>query len=562
MAASRASSWLVLLAVATGAALIGYLLGRPDAGAVANSAATTATAERVVRFYQSPMHPWIKSDQPGRCTICGMALVTVYEGDAGFGDGETVQLSDSTAAVIGVQTSPAREIELSRTLRVNGTFETDHTRHRVLSARVPGRIEAMQVDQVGVTVAAGDPLVTLYSPAMLTAQRIYLERLAVGPNAISSSEISASRERLLDLGATEADITRLEKTLQPEAIVQVRAPFAGTVISRGPQAYEGAYVADADSLFEIGDLSTLWFVFDVYESDLALLREGQVVAVTPAGSVDAAREGTISFIDPNLDEMTRTARARVVLDNADRALRHRQTATAAITINLGRTLTVPRSAVLFTRAQPTVFVALPDQAYQPLAVSVGRANADVYEITAGLNEGDQVVTRATLLLEGQAQLSAPATMMVADDMPPMVAHAEPAADIAALEPLIFAAADAAAALGNDDVAAYAEVLPRIHEAWTSYLQATPHAADGPLAALVDALTDGPSLKEARVPFEPFSTQVADLARSAGLNRAGKVSVFQCPMTPVLGVGRWVQRDDDLRNPFFGEMMLTCGSKLD
>ncbi len=566
MSSRGSSSWLGYLAVAALAGAIGFIAARSGQNEPmamnADGASSGSTTERKVRFYQSPMHPWITSDKPGRCTICGMALVPVYEGEAGFGDGETVKLSDATAAVIGVATSPACVTELTRTLRVNGTFEADHTRHRVLSARVPGRIENLNVDQVGMSVAAGDPLATLYSPAMLTAQRVYLERIAVGPSAISTSEISAARERLLDLGADESDIARLERTRKPEANVTVRAPFAGTVIARGPRAYEGAYVSEAESLFELGDLSSMWFVFDVYESDLAQLNEGQTVQVTPAGATGTPLTGQISFIDPNLNEMTRTARARVVLPNPDGALRHRQTATASITIDLGTTLTVPRSAVLFTRTEPTVFLSLPDQAYQPHTVKVGRANADVYEIIAGLNEGDEVVTRATLLLEGQAQLSAPAGGMAMEGMAVMPAATDAADDIAALEPLIFAAADAAAALANDDVTAYAETLPRIHEAWTAYLTATPHAADGSLAAMVDDLVDGPTLEEARTPFEPFSTQVADLARSAGLHRQGKVSIFQCPMSPVLGTGRWVQRDDELRNPFFGEMMLTCGSLLE
>ncbi|MCF3651118.1 efflux RND transporter periplasmic adaptor subunit [Synoicihabitans lomoniglobus] len=550
--------FLVVTVVAVAA---GYFFGRPSSDELADAGAAAASgSERTIKFYQSPMHPWITSDQPGRCTICGMALVAVYEGDAGFGDGETVKLSESTAAVIGVATAVAHETDLSRTLRVNGTFETDHTRHRVLTARVPGRIETLSVDQVGQIVAAGDPLATLYSTAMLTAQRIYLERLAVGTGAISASEISAARERLLDLGATDADIERLEQTRRPEAIVTVRAPFAGTVISRGEKAYAGAYVNEAESLFELGDLSTLWFVLDVYESDLDLLRVGQAVTVTPAGSSGDPRVGYISFIDPNLDAMTRTAKARVVMANPDGSLRHRQTATAQVTIPQGHALTVPRSAVLFTRAEPTVFVALPDQAYLPRTVTLGRATPDNFEITAGLQPGDRVVTRAALLLEGQAQLAAPMAMAAVDEMP--MPHAEPAADIAALEPLIFAAADAAAVLANDDLTGYIETLPAVHAAWSAYMENAPDAADGPLAEKVNALIDGPTLKEAREPFELFSTEIADLARAAGLHHAGKVSIFQCPMSPVLGTGRWVQRTDELRNPFYGEMMLTCGEKLD
>ncbi len=564
MSSGRRSALPLFLLVAAASAALGFFAARAsrsDHPAAVSGAGSVAAPERKIRFYQSPMHPWITSDAPGRCTICGMALVPVYEGEAGFGDGETVNLSAATAAVIGVETSTIRETDLTRTLRVNGTFETDHTRHRVLSARVPGRIEELFVDQVGIPVQAGQPLAKLYSPALLTAQRVYLERVAVGPSAIAASEVSAARERLLDLGAEPEDIARLERTKELDATVTVRAPFAGTVISRGEKAYAGAYVNEAETLFEIGDLSALWFVFDIYESDLDALAVGQAALISPTGAGSEPLFGHISFIDPNLDPVTRTARGRIVISNTYGKLRHRQTAVAEITVSLGHQMTVPRSAVLFTRREPTVFVALPDQTYLPRPITIGVANGDVYAVTAGLEAGDEVVTRAALLLDGQAQLAAPAAMAPEMPMPDMETM-DSGADIAALEPLVLAAADAAAALGNDDLPAYLETLPALHAAWDDYVAKTPHAAEGPLAELVAALVDGDSLDAVRKPFEPFSTQVADLARNAGLHRTGKVNVFQCPMSPVLGVGRWVQRDNELRNPFFGEMMLTCGEKLD
>jgi Cu(I)/Ag(I) efflux system membrane fusion protein len=97
--------------------------------------------------------------------------------------------------------------------------------------------------------------------------------------------------------------------------------------------------------------------------------------------------------------------------------------------------------------------------------------------------------------------------------------------------------------------------------WSAYAEQTPDSVGGPLETMVNALTEGATLQEAREPFEPFSTAVADLARQAGLHDAGVVHIFQCPMTPVLGKGRWVQRTDDLRNPFFGSAMLTCGAPI-
>lgn len=558
----RPTSLLVLLAVvAAAAATGGYVLGRHPATNVTRGGSPSAP-ERKILYYQSPMHPWITSPEPGQCTICGMNLAPIYEGDAGFGTGEVVQLSEATAAVIGVATSVAHETPLTRTLRVNGVLDDDETRHRVLTARVPGRIESLAVDQVGQLVEAGAPLAVLYSPAIFTAQRVYLERLIAGPGAVSASQLSEARERLLDLGATEEDIQIVKETRQTNPVITIRAPFAGTVTARGPKAYPGAYVEDKDTLFELGDLSTLWFVFDAYESDLDLLRAGQPVTITTATPGAKPHLAHISFIDPNLDPTTRTARVRVVVDNRDRQFRHRQTATGVVTVELGSVLSIPRSAVLFTRAQPTVFVASPGHAYRARPVTLGRATAEVYEVLDGLQPGEAVVSRAALLLESQAQLA-----MVPTDSHPMDAMAghtafDAHADISALEPLVLAAADAAAALGNDDLPAYAASLPAVHNAWDAYVDATPDAATGPLAEQVNTLSDGPTLDEARAPFELFSTTVADLARAAGLHHRGLVSVFQCPMSPVLGIGRWVQRNDDLRNPFYGAAMLTCGEKVD
>lgn len=520
------------------------------------------TGERVVDYYQSPMHPWIVSDEPGRCTICGMALVPVYVGQAGFAtaDEDIVQLTSASAAVIGVATADVKETELTRTLRVNGVFEIDHTRHRVLSARVPGRIEDLALDQVGVPVKYGDVLATLYSPEMLTAQRIYVERRVAGPGAFSASQFAEAREQLLNLGITVDDIVRLESTRQPEAFVTLRAPFDGIVVSRGERAYAGSYVEESDTLFEIGDMTSMWFIFDVYESDLGTIRPGQTVTISSPSHTPDPVVATVSFINPNLDPMTRTAQARVVVENHEGLWQHHQTATAELTIALGSHLTVPRSAVLFTRGEPVVFVAVADQSYRSTRVKLGPAGDNTYAIATGLEAGDRVVSQAALMIEGQAQLSAPPTHRDSDhDMMAMQHPVED--DVAALQPFVLAAADAAEALAADQLTAYVEALPALHENWQAYLAQTPDAHEGPLDQLVNALSDGPTLTDARDAFEPFSTAVADLARQAGLHHNGVVNIFQCPMSPVLGKGRWVQRGEDLRNPFFGSEMLTCGSPI-
>lgn len=522
------------------------------------AAGGAAAGARKIKFYQSPMHPWITSDRPGKCTICGMDLVPVYEGEAGFAtDGSVVSLAPASAAVIGVQTSEARTAALTRTLRVTGVLDDDETRHRVLVARAPGRIEQLHVNQVGAEVAAGEPLVTLYSPEVLSAQRTYVERLKAGPSGFTASEQAAARERLLILGLTEEAVQRLEATLKPEAAVTVHAPFAGTIVARN--AYPGQYVGTDSPLFEIGDLSTLWFIFDAYEADLAWLRPGLPVEVTTASRPGETFTAPIAFIDPNLDETTRTARVRVVLDNAERKLLHRQTATGRVRIASEETLVVPRSALLHTRAEPLVYVDKGGGAYEPRPVRTGRAGDADIEIVDGLRAGEKVVTQGALLLDGQAQLAHAAggvsgqPSAVNDQRPEGEAPGVSAEQIA---PLALALAEASAALAADDLAGYQKALP----AMTAAVHRT-GAAHELLRPLAEKLVDGPDLSAARRAFEPFATAVADVVLASGLHRQGGVWIFQCPMSPVLGIGRWVQTDDDLRNPFFGSAMLTCGEEV-
>lgn len=558
-------SLLALLVVLVGGA---YLLGRRSSSPVTGSPPDTAAAS----VYQCPMHPWIKADRSdAKCTVCGMALVAA-SASQGSGANEPVDpnlvtLTPAQATVVGVRTAPVLRGTLQRTLRVTGTIDDDETRHRILAARVPGRIESLQINAVGVEVEAGAPLATLYSPPMLTAQRTYVERLrSVG--SFTASERALARERLLELGLTDEEVRILEGTLQPTAIVNVRAPMSGTVVARS--VYEGQYVEANDPLFEIGDFSRMWFVFDAYEPDLAWIRPGQTVALSVPSRPGEVLTAPITFIDPNVDPMARTARVRVVLDNSSRSLLHRQTAQAVVRVDTPEVLLLPRSAVLQHGGSPRVFVAREDQRYAARTVRLGRVGDRDVEVLEGVAEGDHVVTEGGLLLDGQAQLAHAAIGGggLHDGQtatgPTVVSVELPAHDAAAREALLqlaLSAADAGAALAADDLKAYRAQVPGLRERLESYLAAFAPAARGALGAAPKQLADGPDLDAARRAFEPISTALADAVRGERLHTAGTLWIYQCPMTPVLGTGRWLARKPELRNPFFGSAMLECGEEV-
>ncbi|MBS0631257.1 MAG: efflux RND transporter periplasmic adaptor subunit [Verrucomicrobia bacterium] len=496
--------------------------------------------ESAAAVYQCPMHPWIRSDHPGKCTICGMDLVAA-SATAPSAEG-LVSLSAASVSVIGVQTATVTRQPLTRTLRVTGRIDDDDTRHRILSARVPGRVEKLFVNFVGAPVEAGAPLATLWSAELLTAERVYVERLKAGPLVYPAAELAAAREQLQQLGLAEPDLAELEKSRTPSAYVTVRAPSAGTVVAKS--VYEGQYVQASDRLFEIADFSTMWFVFDAYAPDLPWLRTGLPVEVTTDAVPGEVITAPIEFIDPNFDEMTQTARVRAVLPNPHYSvagvahrLPHRVYAEGRVLVETPAVLALPRSAVLNPGTGPVAYVAVDDHTFAPRAVQLGRTGDALVEILSGLSEGDRVVTQGNLLIDAQAQLShAPA---------PAAAPPSPSATLsdAALLDLANRAIDAADALASDDYARYQKLFPTL---------ATPDAT-------LPSLELGTSLTEARRSFEPWSTAVATLLQPQH-TRLG-VKIFQCPMSPVSQKGRWVQRSLPLKNPFFGAAMPDCGNEV-
>jgi Cu(I)/Ag(I) efflux system membrane fusion protein len=364
-------------------------------------------------IYVCPMHPWIKSAGPAKCTICGMSLVARSAADVASSalPAGTIALSKSQITTIGVATTPVARQPLVRTLRVSGRIEDDITRHRVLAARVPGRIEKLNINYTGQAVVRGEPVAVMYSAEMLTAQRTYVQHLAAGV-AYPPAEIASVRERLLALGLTEEDVTDLEASRKPSATVVVRAPADGTVVDRF--AYEGQYVEAGDRIVELGDFTRMWFVFDAYESDIPLLQIGQMVDVTTEAIPGEIMAEPIAFIDPNFNEMTRSTKVRVVItnthfqvDDQHLYLPHRVIATARVHLPAPSVLAIPKSAILDAGTGPVAYVELGEGGYERRKLVLGRRGDELVEVITGLKADEKVVTRAALLLDAQAQFESP-----------------------------------------------------------------------------------------------------------------------------------------------------------
>ncbi len=397
---------LFILLIALIGGVGGWWIGsRTSQGGSSHASHASHAAEKKPLFYQSPMHPWIKSDTPGQCTICGMDLAPVYDasGAGGADSKDVVMLPAGSPKIAGIATLPARRQPLVRTLRFSGKIVDDPTRRRVVSANVRGRIDQLHVNFVGAEVAQGAPLADFFSRQLLIALSEY--RYSTG------NLRKGATFKLTQLGLTAAQIADLNEDDPLNLTFPLLSPITGTVTAQ--HVKEGQWVDEGEALFEVADLSKMWFLFDAYEHDLPWLKPGQTVEVQTPSHPGKRFEAAIAFIEPGLDPVSRTVRVRVELDNPfleaekTRLFHNQLFAQAEVAVPIPDTLTIPRSAMIWPGGEPRVFVEKEDGAYRLTPIQAGRTGDRMVEVLSGLKEGDKVVVRGGVLLDGQAQINHP-----------------------------------------------------------------------------------------------------------------------------------------------------------
>ena len=384
------------IAIAVLAAAAGWYAARLPASRHADA----APAPRKILCYQSPMHPWVKSDKPGQCTICGMELAPVYESGKNFDNAsaDIVMLQPGSPNVLGVQTTVVKKQPLARTLRVAGMIGEDESRHGVISAPVEGRIDGLAMNHDGQPVARRQPIATIFSRTLLDAADDYRLALAQGGTALDRA-----KRRLEQYGLVHEQIQTIPQRQPDDLYFGILSPLTGTIVKS--YVSEGQYVREGDKLFEIADFTRMWCMFTVYERDLPLVHERQIVKVRVDSLPGEEINARIGFISPNLNDATRSAHVRVVLENPERRLKNRTYAEGIIALDAPEVLAIPRSAVLWPGGVPRVYVERAVGAYERREVRLGHSGDDCWEILGGLSEGERVVTSGNMLIDGQAQLT-------------------------------------------------------------------------------------------------------------------------------------------------------------
>jgi Cu(I)/Ag(I) efflux system membrane fusion protein len=297
---------------ACGYVLRGLRTGQQDAS-------VDGIAEKTV--WTCSMHPQIREDKPGKCRLCDMGLIPLVP-DADGGGARMISFSPEAIKLMEIQTSVVERKALSHQVRLVGKIALDETRTKTITAWVPGRIDRLFVDYTGIAVQAGDHMVELYSPDLITAQAEFLQSIKSAQGLDGASELvansirqtlQAAGEKLALLGLTEKQISDIEKAGQPLDRLTIYAPMGGIVIDK--KATEGAYVKTGTPIYTIADLSTLWVLLDAYESDLPWIQYGQTVRFSTPSLPGEVFTGRISFISPVLNDQTRSVKVRAVVGN-------------------------------------------------------------------------------------------------------------------------------------------------------------------------------------------------------------------------------------------------------
>lgn len=491
----RTAAAIALLLIVL-ALIVGYLVGRPDAEPDAGAAElSAAVAGGEPQMYTCSMHPSVRLPDPdAKCPICFMDLIPVTNSGAGGGDEPRLALSAGAAARARIETAEVARFFPAAEVRLLGKITYDQTSVARLTAWFPGRIERLFVNYIGVPVARGDHLAELYSPDLLAAFEELRQGGLAAEQAGSMTDLmrrtaqdtlEATREKLRLYGLSPQQIQAIEEGRYDSDRLTIYAPIGGVVTDLA--AREGDYLNMGEPIATVADLSRLWLDLEAYESQLPLLRWGQPVTFTVEAHPGEIFEGRISFIEPIVDDRTRTAAVRVAVDNSERRLKPGMFATAVVRPRLGAggavisdelagkwvspmhptivkdepgqcdicgmdlvpaeslgvvgdpaeatpPLVVPRSAVLFTGTRSVVYVQDPEAerpTYEPREVTLGPRAGEYYIVRDGLSEGESVVVGGAFRIDSAMQIAGKPSMMSPDGGGAMPGHRHGASAAAA-----------------------------------------------------------------------------------------------------------------------------------
>lgn len=576
----------ILLAVTL---LVGLLLGALLFGGSSEEKVENKTdASSKAETWTCSMHPQIRQPEPGDCPICGMDLIPLEAGDEDI-DPDAISMSESAMIIAGISTYKVGNTDGVKEISLNGKVEVNERTVYSQSSHIPGRIEKIQVSFVGEYVKKGQVVAYVYSPELASTQQELIEAYTV--KDIQPELFESVKMKLKNWKVSDATINSIISSGKTQDRFPVYADVSGYIIKKNVEL--GDYLQKGQTLYDVADLSNVWVLFEIYESDMSWVKKGDKINYTVASFPGETFSGTIAFIDPFINPLTRIAKARVEVANSGLKFKPEMFATGTLKTQISTnksTLSVPKSAVMWTGKRSIVYVKNETDkgiTFKLREVTLGPLLGNDYIIEKGLEIGEEIVANGTFNVDAAAQLAGKPSMMnieggkvntghnhggspmpMNDDKKVVLKEDKTAISAEAkksLQPLYKDYFQFKDALTKDDFNSAKKALLEFeksfnkinmsvfkgdaHKIWMSYQaelkKQTLHA------------THIKNIKGLRMSLEPISNVMVVMTKA--FNPLNETTYVQfCPMANNNKGANWLSKENKVVNPYFGASMIKCG----
>ena len=531
------------------------------------------SGESADQMWTCSMHPQIMQPEAGDCPICGMDLIPAEAGAEGLAANE-IKMTENAMALANIQTTIVGNAETSDDdgmISLSGKIAANEGNNTVQSSYFKGRIERLNVNYEGQQVNRGQLLATIYAPDLVAAQQELIT--AASLKASQPALYKAVRNKLKNWKLSDTQINAIEESGTVRENFPIYATVSGTVSE--VMAAQGDYVNQGEPIVKLSNLNSVWAEFDAYENQIAQFNVGQKINITTNAYPNKEFEGTISFIDPILNNTTRTVTVRATLQNRDDLFKPGMFVTGKVkgaTQTMENTLSVPASAVLWTGERSLVYVKTnPNEpVFEMREVTLGNRSGDNYQVSAGLNNGDEIVTNGTFTVDAAAQLQGKKSMMnqqMMQDESAMMGDMEVSfdegfsSDFNEALPSYLKMKDALVESDAGQVSNFAKATSKkLKEISTSDLGKMEKQHLTKSIEMLDAIATNENLENQRAHFVILNENIVPIAMN--IENSTNYYVQKCPMANNNKGAVWLSTEEEIRNPYYGDAMLTCGSVID
>ncbi len=560
-------------------AIVGIFIGFLIFSGSTNEVMEQNTEEKA-QIWTCSMHPQIRKTEPGDCPICGMDLIPL---DESAGDNPLVfQMSDDAVRIANIETTVVGVgNESSGVLTLSGRLTTDETTASSLVTHIPGRIEKLFVSFTGDRVYKGQKIAQIYSANLISAQGELFEAYKIKDT--HPELLEAAKNKLRYWKIPESEINTILKSGVTREYFNIYAEHNGVVTKR--KVSVGDYLMQGGVLFDLQNLNSLWAVFDVYEKDLEAIKVGEEIMFTTPALKGKTFSSKIVFIDPLINPSTRTTSVRLEVSNTSNLLKPEMFITGTLhgkSLDSRKQIFVPKSAVLWTGERSVVYVKLPGTdipSFEYREILLGSSSGKQYEVLEGLTQGDEVVTNGAFVIDASAQLNNRSSMMNRNLLgvetsksaisTPDFSKETPATFKKQLNVVVSTylnLKDALVESKSNEAKTFAEQMEKetarvdmkqlkgeAHMYWMEKVDKMNEA--------IKLINSGKNIDLQRASFDELSVELISSAQAFGLTE-DKLYVQYCPMADNNKGAYWLSNQTKIRNPYFGDQMLTCGEIKD